>query len=293
MEPEIKRCGDLCSHKFHPFLYILDTTDKSVLIETGDRVNDIFYAEAIKTQQSFDLVRNVMKGALAGLCSELTLFFTKNSDDCFFIRMNTISPKDASMFMSDHTNDEWTCYTEKDITNDINYLKVGVPIFGTVGDTVERCIQLICHSERVNLDLKLFNGELSILLLPWVDIKNSTETRCYIKSGKLLAISQYYEDLVDCYDGVDMDTLYDLIISFFESNRKKLPQLDVTMDLHIKGGELFIIEYNNFTESDKCLFTSSQLDLLEKESLSNHLFKPPFRYWESTVEIPANCNVNY
>jgi hypothetical protein len=279
----MERCHELCSHEFHPFYYVLDDEERECISSTGYNIHDLFYnaipKHTAKIDQSFNLTKMAINSNLNKLYLELEKFFIIHPDEYYFIRMNTISPKDASTFInvtSSSLEDKNDLYTDDMIKNDINYLKISVLLFGSPQATAEYCIQLLCYSERVNLDIKFVNDKLCLLLLPWIDINNSTETRCFRKSGKLLAISQYYEDLTNCYD--DVDVIYTSILSFFETNKHKLPETNISMDLHIKNNNVNIIEYNYFDESDKCLFSKDELNNLEIKSQNHQNFQPPFRY---------------
>eukprot|EP01126_Amoeba_proteus_P043558 TRINITY_DN4789_c0_g2_i6.p1 TRINITY_DN4789_c0_g2~~TRINITY_DN4789_c0_g2_i6.p1 ORF type:complete len:389 (-),score=59.32 TRINITY_DN4789_c0_g2_i6:222-1256(-) len=318
-------CDELCHHDFHPFLYTLNDVERQTIVDKANAVHNLYYnfppPETPKPELSLglysppetpqpelslgmidlmflEIVRDVKNynSVLNPLYFRLANFFSENPEQFFFLRLSSISPKDAYTFMCPCNDD---CDDEEIITRSINFLKVGVTLFQSPEKTAEHCIQLLCHSERIKLDIQFEETKrLSVLLLPWKFIKIKNETRCFIKNGILIGISQvtcpmlsslispflfytqYYEDLSDCYE--DVPKLYDSIITFFNSMQQSFPLQDITVDLNIVESKVVeIIEYNQFKDSDKCFFSNDDLDELEKSSLSQSQFSPPFRYVDS------------
>jgi len=158
-----------------------------------------------------------------------------------------------------------------------------VPVQQIPTSAAEHCIQLLCHSERIKLDIQ-FSCEskpLSLLLLNWKKSSIKRETRCLIWNKNIIALTQYYVDLMDCYG--DVKKAYEHILKFFENNRKLIPVDNCVMDLDMNEDfmEIYIIEFNGFDEADKCLFDRVKdiPPLLEMSSSPN--FIPPFRYMDS------------
>jgi hypothetical protein len=126
--------------------------------------------------------------------------------------------------------------------------------------------------------------------LDWQPISVQSETRCYVKDKKLVAISQYYTDLSDCYK--DPKSVYVAIMDFFDGYKSQMSVDDCIMDLNVvesdNDNKVSIIELNNYGfESDPCLFEwglddddkgkTGTLDTLTN-CIDNETYKPPFRY---------------
>ena len=291
----MEKCDELCCHSIHSFIYKLSNTEKKSILDVGNKIHNLFYnidpKWTPKKNESMQLVNNEINTNLLQMHNKFKIFFDNNKG-VYFIRMNTISPKDVSMFLEDNNsinsnenNEVDDKYDEPMIRNDINYLKINTENFESSDEIAKYCIQILCHSERIKLDIQ-YEKELigiiplNIILLPWKDINISTETRCFIKSNKLIAISQYYLYLNDSY--TDIEKTYQQIISFFDSHKNNLPIANLTMDIYFKyssfnNKEIDIIEYNYYEDSDKCFFDDEELMFLENKSNDTN-FMPPFRF---------------
>ena len=123
----------------------------------------------------------------------LFLFFERNESKIYFLRLSTISPKDARIYLDEDGDEEDDDL--KDIMEDIQQLKVGVAVQETAGLAATKCVQLLCHSERVKYEIQLtpdLEAKRVSLLLDWKNVSIPTETRCYVHEWRLVALSQYY-----------------------------------------------------------------------------------------------------
>jgi hypothetical protein len=224
-------CDKYCSHSTHPFMFKLNEEELDMLARR--------------------------RGSLDRLRSELHEFFLQHPDNDYFLRFNKLSPKDAYYFMNDDI-DEDEDMTLDTIRRDLEYLHIRAEM--SVCQKVDHCINVITHSDRVYCEaLFLDDGdELIFLLLDYKNINHRSETRCFIKDGKLIAMSQYYVDLYDAYDHGNVRAS---IMDYFMIPRSVL--LDYVADIHIVGNIIEIIEFNPFNHAtDPCLFTWEELDRL-------------------------------
>ena len=292
----IHKCDPYCSHRMHPFQYVLSKEQLNKLHEFSSRIVSIYHNDApkespkpIKTMNMIhqDVIEN-KQSCLYLVHSFLTLFFKSNPDNVYFIRLSTVSPKDARIYLDNNNLCEYDDL--KDITMDIQELKVGVSIQKSPQQASIKCIQLLCHSERIKYEIQLNTSTIntSLLLLNWKSINIKTETRCYITKWKIVCISQYYSDLNNVYGSENIPTLYYAIIKYLNTqikfNKHKMAHLNgnfvIDLDIDISNPNDIIIdtiEYNGLWESDKCLY---DLNLFEElcNDINNDSYIPSFRY---------------
>ena len=229
-------CDTYCSHSTHPFMFKLNQEELDALAKRH--------------------------GSLDRLRCALREFFIGHQND-YFMRFNKLSPKDAYYFLNnvdvDDDDDDDEKMTLDTIKRDLEYLHIRSEL--SIEQKVDHCINVITHSDRVHCEaLFLDEGdELIFLLLDYKDINYRTETRCFIKGGKLIAISQYYVDLDDDADDADV---HDKIMDYFSTPRSSL--LDYVADIHLNSASAVeIIEFNPLNHAtDPCLFTWEELDQL-------------------------------
>lgn len=205
---------------------------------------------------------------LSQLQSNLTSFFATHQGS-FFLRLSTISPKDAYYQLYLETPEEKDIVDSKptldQINRDLSVLKV---------NSAEQSLLVLCHSERVMRDVELPNQ--AILLLKWKTLLTDTETRCFVKAGKLIAVSQYWADLSNGYaslKGFNPKTFLDQVKSFmFEL---KIPYFDAVVDLAVQSNfQLILIEMNPYgSDTDSSLFEWDELVELEQVKFKFPIFR--------------------
>lgn len=217
------------------------------------------------------------QGSLDGLKKSLHTFFNEHPRNDYFLRFNKLSPKDAYYFMNDSeddSEDDDELMTLDTIKRDLECLHVRSEL--SVEDKVNQCIKVITYSDRVHCEAAFLDDadELIFLLLKYRNINHRTETRCFVKDGKLIAISQYYVDLVDVYE--ETSTVQAKIQDYFRVPRSTLTDYvaDVFINAHTHTqSNIELIEFNPFTHgTDPCLFTWDELDKLSPSDL------PEFRF---------------
>ena len=271
---EYTKDSDIC------FKYILSENDRQILA-------DIIYDVLLKYKspiQSIPYVKSCID-RIRHIYNSLDDFFNKNPGH-YFLRLSTLSPKDAyyqlCVEMTD-TNDE--DITVDDIRKEINVLCV---------DRAEKCIQVLCHSLRVGIELRNVKTDLSILLLPWKDdILHDTETRCFIKNNKLIAFTQYYTDLSTGYESINMEIngekYREVVIDFV--NRLLIPYENAVVDVAVSSrylndgildvDKMIFIEINPFNEdTESYLFTWDEILSINPET---PIFR--YQYTNSLIEL--------
>lgn len=181
------------------------------------------------------------------LYKSLDSFFISNPGS-YFIRDNVRSPKDAYYFVNETANVD----NLDDIIEIMGYLKVS---------SAMDCIDILITSGRFYEDLHEYGNikGFSIVLLPWKDIDYQTETRCFIHNNNVIAVSQYYDLVVD-HSITDRiaELLPEFIINnvFADTNRSTC-----VVDVYLKDNDtLEIIEFNPFNQDvDTCLFTWDEI----------------------------------
>jgi hypothetical protein len=268
------------------FRYVMTDVEKNDFCEISyDVINKCKTSEESK---KFVTKRQVN---YESLLMALTMFFTEKPGS-YFLRLSTISPKDAYYYLNKDSidyNDLSDDETADEIKHSLNILKVSSPM---------ECIQVLFHSFRVLCELNdNCSDENAVLLMPWKNIAHDTETRCYVNNKKLIAISQYYTDCVDSYtsikvNDINLDKFYYKIIEFVNNfiinmDKELLPN-DFVIDMCQKydSNDIMMIELNIYDRNtDSCLFTWDEIDDLCNLNLIE--YKPVFRYMKNKklVEI--------
>lgn len=279
-----EKCSDLCSHKEHRFLYWLNEDEKSCIHDTG---LNIIYQDGKMDLKS--LIEDI--GKLKKLHTALVSHFENNPKKDFFLRLSSLSPKDAYCYMTPGALDIDEDQTILTIKRDIEFLRSGTPSRGSAQSAADHCINVLCHSDRVYGKLQYEDPDrpdrLAVMLLDWQSANHLCETRCFVYKGKLLAISQYYCELSDCY--TDTKQTYNNVIKFITSICEQLPKKDCVVDVDISDdNSIRIIEYNPFnSESDSCLYqwmtetgsNEMSLDrLMIKSQSDGDKYHIPFRF---------------
>ena len=257
---------DICFS--HPLTHLEAKTIKTMI--------DHVLTEHRGPSTSLTWVRTQLSNSsLKQLLVKLTQFFETNPDS-YFLRLSTISPKDAYYQLCVETPDELEIVDSKptldQIKRDLSVLKV---------QTAEQCLLVLCHSERVMRDIEL-EGQ-SIVLQQWKPILHDTETRCFVKNGKLLAISQYWADLDQGYTSFpdfNPTDFLERVKTFIKElqNRKSVnhtfPYQDAVVDIAYCESQLILIEMNPYTgDTDSALFEWDELLKLERRNLDTVIFR--------------------
>lgn len=256
------------------FRYVLSDIEKKIFCDIAyDVVNKYNLSQESK------LFVESRKLDYDSLLSCLTGFFTK-TPGVYFLRLSTLSPKDACYYLNRSANDvaDLSNETSDEIKNSLNILKVTSPM---------ECIQVLFHSYRVFCELDHSTDMNAVLLLPWKNIVHDTETRCYVNNKRLIAISQYYTDCIDSYVSViSIDDFYRKIVDFvnyYIKNNELLSVDKFVIDLsqEYNSRNIMMIELNIYDRNtDSCLFTWDEIDnLCTKEC------KPVFRYMVNKIVI--------
>lgn len=256
---KFEQCDKFCSHTTHPFIYKLSKQEKDYIIKTG--------FDNIYNDNEYDFTKETQ---LENLKNSLSLFFESNKDNEYFFRLNKLSPKDAYYIMNDEqcseNESELECskketdepMTVETIKRDIEYLHVGTKI----NNTVEHCIKLLLHSERIYFELSFDDqdnpADIYVLLLNYNKINYKTETRCYINEDKLVAVSQYYTDLTNTYD--DPEKIIQLIKEKIKNICTSTCLKSFVCDVYFDYGEIHLIEFNPYNHAtDPCLFNWTEI----------------------------------
>jgi hypothetical protein len=86
----------------------------------------------------------------------------------------------------DSESEDADTVTIEEIKNRLGVLKVSTPM---------ECIQVLMHSYRVFCDLESDNvGDISVILMKWLDIDHQSETICFIKNRHPIGFSRYFYD---------------------------------------------------------------------------------------------------
>ena len=207
---------------------------------------------------------------LQGLYDELQAFFETRPGG-YFIRLSTLSPKDAyyQLFVdtpsaAEAAEDE--AVTLADIKRDLAVLRVS---------SAEQALLVMTHSERVYFEVE-FDRPNAVLLMPWMDnILTDTETRCFVRGRKMVTFTQYYADLPSGYASVPFDaqTFYTGVCDFIQSLLETIPYEDCVIDIALSDPSTFLfIEINPLNHNtDAGLFEWDELDQLNGP-------RPVFKY---------------
>ena len=95
-----------------------------------------------------------------------------------------------------------------------------------------------------------------IHILPWIEIAPQSEWRCYVRNGKLIAISQYFYNIGFNNFAPNKND----IVAFASQYLSYLPIKDIVMDIVYGKG---LLELNPYGKSDPCLFTYAELDAMD------------------------------
>lgn len=189
---------------------------------------------------------------LAALYADLDAFFASHPGAPFFLRLSTLSPKDAYLDEDDSIPDA------------LRRLRVS---------DAHSCIDLLCHSHRARIDLDFETAEEAIELLHWLDLDHATETRFFVRGGRVVAATQYYEDLPYQPDLAFVREA----IALIEAHPILAKRPDVAADVgKTIDGRTVLIEFNTLDENlDTCCFES--LDDLE----------PVLRWSDQSLPLPS------
>lgn len=250
------------------FRYVLSTEEK-------EKLSNIIYDVLNKFKSPKETIPFVKSNFenFNNIFNSLNYFFSNNKDKYFFLRISTLSPKDAwyqlcseTPQLSDDIENESISIDE--IKRDINLLKV---------NNAEQCILILCHSLRIYYELEFDKCKNnSILLLEWKnDILHDTETRCFIKNNKLLVFTQYYEldnGYLSMSQKTNMDNIYKSIIAYINKyivsskNIYKNFVMDIAfssnlLDINNLIDHIIFIEINPFNKyTDSSLFEWKEID---------------------------------
>lgn len=240
------------------------------------------------------------------------LLESSSTGEDYFLRLSSLSPKDAYLFLELDESDSSDSEVDiAELQHDLHLLKTSLKDFdGDATAAATHAMHVLLHSERVKLDCQSEEKSLYVLLLPWQPTTISGELRLFVKGSlckthdgaadgpKLLAFSQYFEDLHGCYgDSDDSDEsgvadLYARVQAYFneEFDKTTLPinaetgcledvslDIDVDMTAAASGAKpvVRLIEFNLLRHADTCFFEREEVnELLEKPDIS----KPSFRY---------------
>lgn len=275
------------------FSYQLDKSEQTLMHELTHRL--LFEAnrnERTLAQYRADCIP-LYHAAFPFVCASFDSFFASCARDVgFFVCVkisdtDTLTPKDAHAAIHDpsiyapkpyvNSNTDECVRAEEETRN-----KRTVTI-----DSIEQELQYMCvhstndmmhvlmHSYRVMMEMRDSNEVLSIQLKPWRDdFFHCTETRVWVRGGRVRAVSEYYTDLIGGYFNIDafdpcsgdngenvIESFFDLIIGTVQmwadnGSIAKTVVCDVALD---KNMSIVKIECNTDTGTcDECLFDSNE-----------------------------------
>ena len=161
------------------------------------------------------------------------IFINNRHIKWWFIKLNSVSPKDDSKSGKQHKY-----------------------------NSITRIIHRLVDSDRTFIFLK-HDDNCQIVLRPWYDLPEKYEFRCFIYKKKLRAISQYscYTYYPEFQDKNTQSDIQNRIIKFYNSISKYLPFQDCVMDIIIwdqsnlpsyMNQQIYIIEFNEFGGETPC-----------------------------------------
>lgn len=209
---------------------------------------------------------------------------TGDPDASAFVRLSTLSPKDAVVFRPDFPQrireaESWARRVEQEqkisFATEVNRRIYAIGIAGSSGMRVlngEQAVQLLVESERTHQEFtaKRLLGdqkELNIVVRHFRDFDPGMELRCFVVSGRLVAVSQYNNYVFSPLLVAHRDKIKSLVQSYFNDSVLPILQtLDVaarcTVDImlgQIGNSDSFdirVIEVNPFAEfTGTCLFS--------------------------------------
>jgi hypothetical protein len=172
------------------------------------------------------------------ICNKIRQALTGFYSGWFFAKLSTRSPKD---YFSNLLGEIYPMKRIEDIQ-----------------DALGGCSMRIFE----DLDKAMQNGtQLQLHILPWVYIPPQNEWRCYVKDGKLIAISQYFYNIGFNNFAPNKEK----IIAFANQYLSHLPMQDIVMDI-VYGEDIYdkgLLELNPYGLSDPCLFTYDELNAMD------------------------------
>ncbi len=239
-------CDVYCNHPVHPFIYPLNPEEHRIL-------------QTVCHKAVYCKSYNPIECKLSKLYDKLYEFLDAHPTEEYFIRFNKLSPKDAHYFIANDDTDDESMTTET-ISRDLDMLHIKSA--QSTQQRVEQCLKVIAHSDRVYCELAFSDTyDMTLLLLDYRVINHSSETRCFIRGGQLIAISQYYTDLHNVY--ADTSAVIEKIIQYFSANKNLCSLPDYVGDIYFvaETGAVELIELNPYShDTDPCLFTWDELD---------------------------------
>jgi len=229
------------------------------------------------SEESCKYALQTIRELVPNLVAALDKYFSSIGKTKHFIRLSTLSPKDAYpvlkynkfhhqlkqiAYEDRHEEESEPMISASELHEELQFLCVS---------NTDDCLRLLTHSYRTFIDLSSGVKENNaVLLLPWKgdDFWYESETRVCVKNGRVRAMSEYYTDVQGGYANVPSLTTTDAvsiygqrIIAFVEqlvtfSATPKTIIADVALS---KSGEIHFIEYNAYDPGtfDTCLFEDS------------------------------------
>jgi hypothetical protein len=231
-------------------------------------------------KETIPYVESEIASTLAEIHKRLDEFFGRKPGE-YFLRFSNCSPKDAWYQLCSETpeldeeqdDQSEDILTEEEIKRDIDVLRV---------TSAKQVLMVLCHSERIYYEAECDKGDNAIILLPWNDkILYDTETRCFVRNGKLIAFSQYYYGLQTGYKSLKCDFPGEFCLQVTDKintiTSNNFPYKDAVIDLavsskHTKDDlEFIFIEVNPFDENTDSPFIDWKH--LQEDEFANVEFK--------------------
>lgn len=275
------------------FRRVFTAEEKAILVDIIIRVLHDFTEAVTSSAYAWDRCQKELPDLIAALDKHFASDDFHEKD--FFLRLSSLSPKDAyfvlrrnrffkmrepGMPVVDDDNEEDACSMEE-LEDELQCLRVS---------STKQCLLLLTHSYRVFIDLEydtIPNGN-ALLLLPWRGGKfwYASETRVFVKDGRVQAMTEYYTDLVKGYanvpslqDRAAVMTFCQSIVTFVETLVKRgtilpttvadiaLLKVDNTKPNSVDSVSFTLIECNAYDDTvDTCLFTDFD-DMLKSEPI--------------------------
>lgn len=172
-------------------------------------------------------------------------------------------------------------------------------------DNTMRCLNandvymLLKSSDHINHDIELQPNPLVLVLREWFDLHPSSEFRCFVFEGRLVAISQRQTHFYEFLEA-QRSQLLTLLTSLVQSALERFGTPTFVLDAHVSQTKerAFVIDFNPWDpKTDSILFAWDELDalcastnappelrLVERQDRTRAFSSKPF----STSHVPAD-----
>lgn len=249
------------------FSCVLSATDRARLVD----LIETCLRKLRSVDKSIPYVHHHAHKRLPDVYHTIDDFFKRNPGK-YFLRLSTLSPKDASLYLLYGGDED----RDAPVADRLSVLCV---------QSVKQCFEVLCHSQRAFIDLEYESCEESIELLPWKSLDHSSEVRAFVRNGRVQWISQYYcDDFSNFMGSPEVANAYlERVMHWVNGNDlfKRWTALGVDVGLTKDGSteddSLTLIELNAWDDSlDLCLFDECDDKSIQFRYLSNGIVQHKF-----------------